>query len=86
MEQIKLLGNRIILIPDNPHDSVSGIYLPDQSKEERHTGLIVLMGDNVDKKFDRRRVLFNKNVKENMVFEGLDAYLMWVHDIIAILD
>lgn len=86
MEQIKLLGNRCVIIPDQAHDKVSGIYLPDQSKEERHTGLVVLIGDNVDKKFDKRRVLFNKNVKESMVFEGLDAYLMYVHDIIAILE
>jgi len=83
---ITLMGNRCVVIPDTAHDSIHGIYLPDQSKEERHTGLVVLIGDNVDKKFDKRRVLFNKNVKENMTLEGLDAYLMYVHDIIAILD
>lgn len=86
MEQLRLIGNRVIIIPNDPYDAVKGIYLPDQSKEERHTGLVVLIGDNVDKKFDKRRVLFNKNVKENMVFEGLDAYLMYSFDIIAILD
>lgn len=85
MEKIKLVGHRVIIIPNAPLDKVGGLYLPDQSKEERHTGIVALIGDSVDKKFDKRMVLFNKNVKEKMVYEGLDAYLMYAHDIIAIL-
>jgi co-chaperonin GroES (HSP10) len=82
---MKLVGKRVVIIPNQPHDKIGGLYLPDQSKEERHTGIVALIGDDVDKKFDKRMVLFNKNAKENMVFEGLDAYLMYSFDIIAIL-
>ena len=86
MENLKLMGNRVVIIPNDPLDKIGGLYLPDQSKEERHTGIVALIGDSVDKKFSGRMVLFNKNVKEKMVYEGLDAYLMYSHDIIAILE
>lgn len=83
---MKILGNRCLVVPNPKHERIGSIYLPQQSMEDRHTGFIVLIGDGVDKRFDKRQVLFNKNVKENMVYEGLDAYLLYVFDIIAILD
>lgn len=83
---MQLLGNRCLILPNPPVEKISGIYLPDQSKEDRNTGVVVLIGNTVDKKYDKRQVLFNKISKTEMVYEGLDCVMVYVHDIIAILD
>lgn len=82
-----LIQNRVVIIPESPHQTTSaGIYLPEQSQGERNTGLVVLTGDTVDKKFQHRRVLFNGAAKVHMTYERLDAVLLYANDIIAILD
>lgn len=82
-----LLGARILVIPDEPKQTTEGgIYLPDTVKQKRNTGLCVLLGEDVDPRFDKRRVLFNKLVETEMQYEGLTVSMLFVHDIIAILD
>lgn len=87
MDNLQLMGNRCIIIPEAPIDHTqTGIYLPDTVRQDRNTGLVVLIGETVDKKFDKRRVLFNRATKVDMQYNGLDALLLYTHDIIAILD
>jgi co-chaperonin GroES (HSP10) len=84
---MKIIGNRVIVIPEIPHETTAGgIYLPELVRAERNTGLVVLIGDTVDKKFDKRRVLFNRIAKTDIQYNGIDALLLWATDIIAILD
>lgn len=87
MDNIKIMGNRVVIIPEAPiQKTAAGIYLPEISQQERNTGLVVLTGDTVDKKFDKRRVLFNRAAKVDMQYNGLDALLLYSHDIIAIIE
>lgn len=82
-----LLSNRILVLPEKVSQSTQGgIFLPDTVKQKRNVGLVVLIGDGVDPKFDKRRVLFNKLVEENMEYEGLTVSMLFVTDVIAILD
>lgn len=84
---IHLQRGRVLIIPNKPIDNVGGIWLPDTVQQERDTGLVVLIGDDVPKKFDKRQVLFNKMAKVPMVYEGIEAVLLNHYgDIIAILD
>lgn len=84
---MRLLGSRVLLLCDEPEQTTKGgIYLPDTVKQKRNTGLVVLIGEDVDIKFDKRRVIFNKLVEVEMEYEGLKVSMLFVHDIIAILD
>lgn len=82
-----LLGQRVLIFPDPPSNiTKGGIYIPDNVQQKRNTGIVVLLGQDVDPKFDKRRVLFNKLVETEMEYEGLKVSMCFVHDIIAILD
>ncbi len=82
-----LLGNIILILPDPPSNiTKGGIYIPDNVQQKRNTGLVVLLGEDVDPKFDKRRVLYNKLVDIEMEYEGLKVSLCFVFDIFAILD
>lgn len=84
---MQLIGSRILILPDPEHDiTKGGIYIPEKVRKPRNTGLVVLIGEEVDPKFDKRRVLFNKLVETELEYEGLKVSMLFVHDIIAILD
>jgi co-chaperonin GroES (HSP10) len=82
-----LLGFRVIIVPDLPSNkTLGGIWIPENQQVQRNTGTVVLIGDEVDKKFDKRRVFFNKIAKTEIVHEGIDCVMLYVHDIIAIIE
>ena len=84
---LTLIGKRCLILPDAPSNTTKGgIYLPDTVKQKRNTGTIVLIGDEVDKKFDKRKVLYNRLVDVELQYEGLEVSMIFSHDIIAILD
>lgn len=83
---MKLLRGRVIIIPNKPIDNINGIWLPEQSQEDRDSGLVVAIGEDVPKEYDKRQVLFNKIAKVPFVYEGIDAVLLHhFGDIIAFL-
>jgi len=87
MSDFKLLGERIIVIPEKQFDTTQGgIYIPDQSKEERNVGIIAVIGEKCDKQFEHRRVIFEKHVGEKTYYEGIEALLMYSHDVVAFLN
>ncbi len=83
---MQLLGNRILIVPNTPQDQINGIWIPDQLKQQRNSGLVVLIGDEVDKKYDKTKVLFDKVAKVEMTYENIPCVMVYRSDIIAILD
>jgi co-chaperonin GroES (HSP10) len=84
---MQLQGNFALILPDEEHTMTKGgIYIPETSRKKRNTGMVVLLGEEADPKFDKRRVLYNKLVETDMEFEGLSVALVFCEDIIAILD
>jgi len=81
-----ILNNRLFLIPDPPLDNINGIYIPGTLKVERNTGLIAIIGETVDKKYEHRRCIFTQNCGTKMAIDGLDGLLLYSHDIVAFLD
>lgn len=83
---MKLLRGRVLIIPNEKADKIGSIWLPEQSKHDRNTGLVVLIGEDVPKEYDKRQVLFNQISRVPMVYEGLEAVLLHHYgDIIAFL-
>lgn len=83
---LKLEGKRLLIKADNPKNiTEGGIYLPDQSVEERNIGTVILIGDEVDKKFDGAKVMIQKHGSQRMVYEEEPHLLVFQPDIIGIL-
>ena len=85
---MELCGKRVLIIPNKKSDKTEGgVVLTKPSQEERNTGVVISIGDEVPKKYDKRQVLFNKMAKDEISYEGMDAVIL-THfgDIIAILD
>lgn len=84
---MQLIGNRVIIIPEKKLDRTNGgIFIPETVQEDRNVGIVAVIGDTVDKRYEMRRVLFPPLVGDKIIHEGLNSLLLYSCEIIAILD
>lgn len=84
---LNLSGRRVLILRTAPEGkTAAGIYLPDQSIEQRYIGTVVLIGDLVDKRFEGKQVLFEKHGGEPLLYEGVQHTVLFEPEIIGILN
>lgn len=92
INNLKLLGNRVLIKPHEAEQSVNGLLLPEESRDNSQTGVVVAIGDGYlgpDKNWSFRvkesdTVIFPKYDLGELVLDGIKYVLIGENELIAI--
>jgi len=84
---ISLLFDWILITTDQPVDKTeSGLIIPEISQEKKSTGVVELVGNQVQGLKAGDRVAHIHFFGMKLIYKGMLAYLMREHDVIVVLE
>ena len=84
---MKFKGNLLLIRQEEAvSQTKGGIWIPDQKKEPRNIGTVLAIGDKVNHKFLDKQIMFNLQSAQDFEFEETKGKLIFVTDVIAILN
>ena len=88
--KFKPLGNRILVERiDEPEQTPSGIYIPDNAKEKPLEGNVLAIGPEVEEEGHIKvgdRVVFAKYSGTDITLEGKEYLILQTDDVLGILE
>jgi chaperonin GroES len=85
--EIKPLGKRVLVKPENSEEKTKGgLYIPDSAKEKNSQGIIIAIGDSDDIKVKvKDKVMFESYAGTEVKIDGEKYMLMDYKEILAII-
>jgi chaperonin GroES len=88
------LGNRVLILPDEPEEHEGRIYIPDAVREASTTGIVVAVGPGrvIDGRYEPiplaegHRVVFGKFNGKNVESGGVQYALLSADDVFGVLE
>lgn len=82
---LKAIGTNICVKVDKVEDKVGSIYVPDDAKEKKQTGLVITVGDSVAfvKKGDK--IIFGKYSGSEVEIDRVTYLIFKEDDVLAVL-
>lgn len=83
----KALNNFVFIIRDEPEESSSGLYIPEQGRVKPHYGMVTSVGDLVEDKNiqPNEKVMFHKGVGFTVEWEGIEYLVLEGEKVISIV-
>ena len=86
MESIKVLGDRVLILPDPAEKMTkSGLYIPDTAQEKPTTGTVVGAGGDCKEVRNGDRVMYGKFAGTEIELNGEKLRMVRESDIFAIV-